>query len=557
MVILPLIFAAGIVGGVWIGKYMFVSTRSAHEDKLRTILEMIDNEYVDEVDMDSLMEELYPRLLELLDPHSAYIPASELQAVNDDLEGSFSGVGVSFQIMNDTVTIIEVVAGGPSEKVGLQAGDKILRADTVDLTGKGATNENVFKNLRGKKGSKVTLEILRSTSAKPLKYDIVRGDVPVHSVDAMYALDDKTGYIRVSKFARTTAEEFHNALLTLKLQGVEKFIVDLRGNSGGFMDQAILMAEEFLKEGQAIVYTKGKLPEYGSIAVADDDGAFSDSELVVLTDEYSASASEIFAGAIQDNDRGLVVGRRTFGKGLVQTQTMLPDSSAIRLTIARYYTPSGRSIQKDYKLGGISEYESDIAQRFKRGEFYNMDSIKLDKSKMFNTMHGRTVYGGGGIMPDVFVPEDTLGMTSYYVQVVNAGLIQKYAYKVADNYREVLKNAKTLDQFKRLLPRDNTLLEGFVEYAAANGVPARWYYIRKSQNLILSQLKGVIARDILGYSSFIEMLNEEDPVVKRGLELLRNGQSPVLIVPSEKTDGKKAAVPTTKPTTTSKKNNHS
>lgn len=553
MVILPLIFAAGIVGGVWIGKYMFVSTRSAHEDKLRTILEMIDNEYVDEVDMDSLMEELYPRLLELLDPHSAYIPASELQAVNDDLEGSFSGVGVSFQIMNDTVTIIEVVAGGPSEKVGLQAGDKILRADTVDLTGKGATNENVFKNLRGKKGSKVTLEILRSTSAKPLKYDIVRGDVPVHSVDAMYALDDKTGYIRVSKFARTTAEEFHNALLTLKLQGVEKFIVDLRGNSGGFMDQAILMAEEFLKEGQAIVYTKGKLPEYGSIAVADDDGAFSDSELVVLTDEYSASASEIFAGAIQDNDRGLVVGRRTFGKGLVQTQTMLPDSSAIRLTIARYYTPSGRSIQKDYKLGGISEYESDIAQRFKRGEFYNMDSIKLDKSKMFNTMHGRTVYGGGGIMPDVFVPEDTLGMTSYYVQVVNAGLIQKYAYKVADNYREVLKNAKTLDQFKRLLPRDNTLLEGFVEYAAANGVPARWYYIRKSQNLILSQLKGVIARDILGYSSFIEMLNEEDPVVKRGLELLRNGQSPVLIVPYEKTDGKKTAVPTTKPTTTSKK----
>ena len=553
MVILPLIFAAGIVGGVWIGQYMFVSTRSAHEDKLRTILEMIDNEYVDEVNMDSLMEELYPRLLELLDPHSAYIPASELQAVNDDLEGSFSGVGVSFQIMNDTVTIIEVVAGGPSEKVGLQAGDKILRADTVDLTGKGATNENVFKNLRGKKGSKVTLEILRSTSAKPLKYDIVRGDVPVHSVDAMYALDDKTGYIRVSKFARTTAEEFHNALLTLKLQGVEKFIVDLRGNSGGFMDQAILMAEEFLKEGQAIVYTKGKLPEYGSIAVADDDGAFSDSELVVLTDEYSASASEIFAGAIQDNDRGLVVGRRTFGKGLVQTQTTLPDSSAIRLTIARYYTPSGRSIQKDYKLGGISEYESDIAQRFKRGEFYNMDSIKLDKSKMFNTMHGRTVYGGGGIMPDVFVPEDTLGMTSYYVQVVNAGLIQKYAYKVADNYREVLKNAKTLDQFKRLLPRDNTLLEGFVEYAAANGVPARWYYIRKSQNLILSQLKGVIARDILGYSSFIEMLNEEDTVVKRGLELLRNGQSPVLIVPSEKTDGKKAAVPTTKPTTTSKK----
>ncbi len=530
---IPLVFAVGIIGGIWMGKYMFVSQRSIHEEKLRTILEMIDNEYVDEVDMDSVFEQLYPRLLELLDPHSAYIPASELQAVNEDLEGSFSGVGVSFQIMNDTVNIIEVVAGGPSEKVGLLPCDKILRADTVSLTGKGATNENVFKNLRGKKGSKVVLEILRSTSSKPLKFDIVRGDVPVHSVDAIYAMKDSTGYVRVSKFARTTADEFHNALLALRLQGVNRYIVDLRGNSGGYMDQAILMAREFLKEGDMIVYTKGKMPEYQSIAVADIDGPFKDTELVVLTDEYSASASEIFAGAIQDNDRGLIVGRRSFGKGLVQNQTVLPDSSAIRLTIARYFTPSGRSIQKEYKPGEMEDYELDITRRYKRGEFYSADSIKFDPAKTFTTRTGRTVYGGGGIMPDVFVAEDTVGITSYYIQVVNAGLIQKYAYKVASNYREVLKNAKTIGQLKKVLPRDNTLLDGFVEYAAANGVPARWFYIRKSQNLILTQLKAVIARDLLGYPAFIEMLNEGDAVVRKGFQLLIDGESPTVIYPAD------------------------
>lgn len=538
MVVIPLLFAVGIAMGIWIGKYMFSSSKSIHEEKLQTILNMIEQEYVDDVDIDSLLEQLYPKMLELLDPHSAYIPASELQAVNDELEGSFSGVGVSFQIMNDTVTVIEVIAGGPSEKVGILAGDKILKADTISLTGKNATNENVFKYLRGPKGSNVTLEIMRSTSAKPLKFDIVRGDVPVHSVDATYAIDEKTGYIRVSKFARTTAEEFHNALVNLKLKGIEKYVIDLRGNSGGYMDQAILMAQEFLHEGDGIVFTRGKLPEFASAALAEEDGQFVDDELVVLTDEYSASASEIFAGAIQDNDRGLIVGRRSFGKGLVQNQTMLPDSSAVRLTIARYYTPSGRSIQKEYKLGGYSEYEADIARRFKRGEFYNPDSIKLDKSKMFFTANGRTVYGGGGIMPDIFVPEDTIGMTSYYIQVVNAGLIQKYAYKVAASYRNVFKNAKTVEQFKKVLPRDNTLLEGFVDYAAANGVPARWYYIRKSKDLILSQLKAVIARDILGYSAFIEMLNETDPVVSKGYDLLRSGQSPTLIKPKQDSKSK-------------------
>lgn len=533
MLLLPLLFAVGIAGGILMGRYFFTTRLDPREQKLHTMLEMIEEQYVDEVDMDSLLEQLYPKLLSLLDPHSAYIPASELQAVTEDLEGSFSGVGVSFQILNDTVNIIEVVAGGPAEKVGLLPGDKILKADSVDLTGKGASNEMVFKNLRGQKGTSVSLLIDRSTSKKPLTYDVVRGDVPVNSVDADYLLNDTIGYVKVSKFARTTYNEFHQALAGLRLDGARNFVIDLRGNSGGYMDQAILMAQELLPKGCMIVYTKGKMPEFQSIAITEESGQFLNFPVVVLMDEYSASASEIFAGAIQDNDRGLVVGRRSFGKGLVQNQTILPDSSGVRLTIARYYTPSGRSIQKDYKAGGSDGYDLDISNRFAHGEFYSRDSIRLDESRIFYTGTGRKVYGGGGIMPDLFVPEDTTGLTSYYLQVVNAGLIQKYAYKVAQSYREVLQNARNLTQFNKVLPRDNTLLEGFVEYAAANGVPARWYYIRKSRQLILSQLKAIIARDTLGYSAFVEMLNQSDPTVAEALRALKAGESPVLIHPTE------------------------
>ncbi|MDE6009928.1 MAG: S41 family peptidase [Muribaculaceae bacterium] len=540
MLLIPLMFALGICGGLLMGRYFFTSKLDPREEKLHAMLAMIEDQYVDEVDMDSLLEQLYPKMLSLLDPHSAYIPASELQAVTEDLEGSFSGVGVSFQIINDTVNIIEVVAGGPAEKVGLLAGDKILKADTIDLTGKNATNEMVFKNLRGQKGTSVTLTIDRATSKKPLTYDIVRSDVPVNSVDAAYMLNDSTAYVRVSKFARTTYDEFHSALVDMRLNGAQSYVVDLRGNSGGFMDQAIQMAQEFLPKGRMVVYTKGKMPDFQSIAVTEDNGQFRDFPVVVLMDEYSASASEIFAGAIQDNDRGLVIGRRSFGKGLVQNQTILPDSSGVRLTIARYFTPSGRSIQKDYKDGGVDAYDRDISNRYSRGEFFSRDSIHLDESKIFHTGTGRKVYGGGGIMPDIFVPEDTTGITSYYFQVSNAGLIRQYAYKVAQSYREVLRNAKTAAQFKKVLPRDNTLLEGFVEYAAANGVPARWYYIRKSQDLILSQLKALIARDTLGYATFVEVLNENDPTIREALRSLEAGESPVVILPPEEEESKEA-----------------
>lgn len=538
LVALPLLLSLGVVGGIFIGRYITHRSLSDKEEKLRTVLRLIESEYVDAIDVDSLIEVQFPELLNSLDPHSAYIAASELQSVNDDLEGSFSGVGVSFQILNDTVNVIEVIPGGPAEKVGLLPGDRIIKADTASLTGKEITTDKVFKTLRGVKGSKVELEIMRYNSSKPLTFDVIRGDIPVNSVDCSYMLNDSIGYLRVTKFARNTYNEFFTALNDLKTNGAKKFVVDLRGNTGGFMDQAIYMANEFLPAGRMIVYTKGRRPENENMAISDGSGNFKDAEVTVLMNEYSASASEIFAGAIQDNDRGLVIGRRSFGKGLVQNQTELPDSSAIRLTVARYYTPSGRSIQKEYTRGKDGKYELDIVDRYTHGEFYNADSIKFDKSKIFSTSNGRTVYGGGGIMPDVFVPEDTTGYTSYYVSVVNNGLIQKFAYSVADKYRGMLDGVKSLDRLLKVLPRDNTLLENFVSFAVKNGIPARWYYINKSRTLLLEQIKAMIARDVLGYPAFIEMLNHSDPAVKRAVEALDKGESPIDI--KLKDDGKDA-----------------
>lgn len=536
LVALPLLLALGVVGGIFIGKYITRRTLSVEEEKFRTVLRLIDSEYVDRIDVDSLIETMLPDLLESLDPHSVYIPASELQAVNDDLEGSFSGVGVSFQIVDDTVRVVEVIPGGPAEKVGIMQGDRIIQADSVKLTGPEVTSQDVFKNLRGEKGSKVVLHIKRANTSKPVLFDVIRGDIPVNSIDCSYMLNDSIAYLRVTKFARNTYNEFFTTLNDLKAEGAKKFVIDLRGNTGGFMDQAIYMANEFLPAGRMIVYTKGRRPENETMAISDGSGTFKDAEITVLTNEISASASEIFAGAIQDNDRGLVIGRRSFGKGLVQNQTELPDSSAVRLTVARYYTPSGRSIQKEYSRGRDGKYELDIADRYSHGEFYNADSIKFDKSKIFSTSNGRTVYGGGGIMPDIFVPEDTTGYTSYYVQVANQGLIQKFAFAVADRYRDMVGESKSIERLLKVLPRDNTLLENFVSFAVKNGVPARWYYIRQSRGLLLDQIKAIIARDVLGYPAFIEMLNQSDPAVNKAVEALEQGKSPVDIKMEKETE---------------------
>lgn len=516
--IAPLLLCLGIIGGIFIGRRLSVGNLSPEEEKLRMVLSLIDGQYVDNVNTDSLLEMVIPEMLASLDPHSVYIPASELQLTNDDLESSFGGVGVMFQILNDTVNVIEVVAGGPAESVGILPGDMILEAGGKKLSGVGAQNEDVFSTLRGKEGTKINLSVKRKSSKKPLSYEITRGQIPTNSVDAVYKINDNVGYLKVSKFARNTYNEFFEALTDLQSQGASKFIIDLRGNSGGYMDQAIYMANEFLPAGRTIVYTKGRTKENETYAVSDGSGRFQNSEITVLTNEYSASASEIFAGAIQDNDRGTVIGRRTFGKGLVQNQIALPDSSAIRLTVARYYTPSGRSIQKEYTRGKDGKYELDILDRYNHGEFYSQDSIKLDKSKKFTTIGGRTVYGGGGIMPDIFVPEDTTEFTSYYIEASNQGLIQKFAREMAESYRPMLKGSKNLEDLQRILPREQSLLTAFVNYAASQGLPARWYYINKSKKLLMNNIRAAIARDLIGYDAFIRILNERDETVRRAVD---------------------------------------
>lgn len=527
-ILVPMFLTLGIIGGIFIGRYSVTRRSSVGENKLSTVLGLIRNQYVDQIDIDSLVEQSLPDLLASLDPHSAYIPSSDLNLANDDLEGSFGGIGVSFQVLNDTVTVVEIISNGPAERVGMYAGDKILEANGKKLSGVKATSEDVFRTLRGKEGTKVKVLIKRNSSRTPLTFDITRGMIPQNSVDASYLLKDNVGYIKVSKFARTTYSEFYTALTKLQKEGAEKFVIDLRGNGGGFMDQAIYMVNEFLPAGRMIVFTKGRTAENETIATSDGTGQFQNVPLTVLTNEFSASASEIFAGAIQDNDRGLVIGRRSFGKGLVQNQMALPDSSAVRLTVARYYTPSGRCIQKEYARGKDGKYEMDIADRYSHGEFYSQDSIKLDKKKLYHTMNGRNVYGGGGIMPDIFVPEDTTGYTGYYMEAVNKGLINRFAQKMADAYRPVMKE-KTLDEMLRIMPRDNTLLNNFVSYATSQGLPARWYYINQSRALLLNQIKAVIARDLVGYEGLIRILNQQDKTLDKALELLEQGKSPVNI----------------------------
>lgn len=521
---MPLAIAVALVAGMWIGKSFFNnSARWNSRSKLDTILDLIDRSYVDDIDTDSLLETSFAGLLSHLDPHSVYIPASDLQNVNEELSGSFSGVGISFNLLNDSINVLEVISGGPSEKAGLLAGDKIVSINDTIVAGQKWSDVKVRASLRGPKGSVVKLGIKRHTSNKVLTFEVIRGDIPVTSLDATYMIAPKIGYVKINKFGSNTYSEFLTAVVNLMADGAEKFVIDLRGNGGGFMEPAVLMANEFLPAGSPIVSMRGKTTPDERPTFSDGSGSLLDKELVVLIDEVSASASEIFAGAIQDNDRGLVIGRRSFGKGLVQNQMELPDSSAIRLTIARYYTPSGRCIQKTYAPG--TDYDRDIINRYEHGEFYSADSIKLDKSLAFETLHGRTVYGGGGIMPDIFVPNDTAGITSYYLNVVNAGLIQKYTFDYTDRNRDRLEKAKDVATLLRMLPDDDTLLQDFVSYSQKAGVAPRWYYINISRDLIVNQLKAMIARNALGVEGYFKVFNELDPTVVSGVEALRSGKS--------------------------------
>jgi len=521
---LPLIGAIVFVGGLWVG-YLLADgdTLTPGQQKLNDIFRMIDEEYVDEIDQDSLIEMTIPGLLHNLDPHSLYVPKDELDRVNRDLESSFYGIGIQFQLMSDSICVVEVISGGPAERVGVQAGDRIIAVDGKPMTGKQITNDDVLGALRGARDTDVTITVSRQTSRKPLDFTITRGEIPSVSVDASYLLEDSIGYVRLSKFAANTYSEFLQALNSLRVKGAKSYVLDLRGNTGGLLDQAILIANEFLEPYHGIVSTKGRNRLDDTNWLADGTGAFADMPLVVLMDEFSASSSEIVAGAIQDNDRGLIIGRRSFGKGLVQRQITLPDSSQLRLTVQRYYTPSGRCIQKDFTRGSNDSYETEIYDRYSTGEVFNADSAKINTDDIFLTIGGREVYGGGGIMPDVFVPSDTTGLTSYYFSVANAGLLQKFAYEYADLNRSELSKAKTVDELLRKLPSQEVLLSAFIQYAKTNGIAPRWYYINNSSKLIVNQLRALIARDILGMTAYFEITNAVDPTVREAVNRLHQG----------------------------------
>ena len=514
---LPLAIALAVVVGIFIGSRFTANRPVAENDrKLNAILNLIAQDYVDTTNLKDLIEMSIPEILSNLDPHTNYFSTEDLKAATEDLNGSFSGIGISFVMVNDTIGVVEVIPGGPSEKVGILAGDKIVLIDDSTATGPKMSSGEVMKRLRGEKGTKVKLGIKRQNTDKTLSFTVTRGDIPVNTVDAYYMLDKVTGYIKVNQFGRHTYDEFITAMASLQEEGAKRYMVDLRGNGGGFMEMAVLMVNEFLPADLPIVFTKGRYKRDDSEVWSDGNGSFQDAEVAVLIDEYSASASEIFAGALQDNDRGLIVGCRSFGKGLVQKEFVLPDSSAIRLTTARYYTPSGRCIQKDYKEGML-DYEKELIDRYTHGELYSRDSMKIDKSQVFTTLHGRTVYGGGGIVPDIFVARDTSGINSYYIEIANAGLLQRYAFNYCNDHRHELKDYQ---QFLSTAPSDDALTKDFADFASANGIAPRWYYINQSQDVIVTNLKALIARDIFGNQAFYPIYNRNDKTIQAALKAL-------------------------------------
>lgn len=538
----PLVISIAIVLGIVIGNYISTKKFTLDKDrKINAVLNLIQSEYVDSIDVKDLVEQAIPAIIGNLDPHSYYIPASDIRAENEKLDGSMSGIGVSFFMMNDTANVDQVIPNGPAEKVGMLAGDRIISVNGESIVGGTLTAEGIRSKIRGEKGTKVKIGVKRNSSKKTLTFTITRDDIPMNTIDVSYMLDDKTGYIKIAQFGKNTYDEFFAALSKLKKDGASRYIVDLRGNPGGYMEMAILMVNEFLEQGELIVYTKGRKEREDIQVWSDDQGSFHDAQVAVLIDEYSASASEIMAGALQDNDRGLVVGRRSFGKGLVQKQIYLPDSSAIRLTIARYYTPSHRCIQKDYTLGDEDDYSKELYDRYSHGELYSADSIKVGKSKIFRTANGRIVYGGGGIVPDIFVPNDTTGITTYYRAVANLGLLQQYVYTYVDINRDQLKNVKTVKQLMGMMPSDDAMTYDFVCYARDNGVPMRWYYINLSRSLIARQLRALVIRDVLGSEEFYRYYNRTDNTVNAALKALNDGKGkfPITLTSTKKKKGKR------------------
>ncbi len=529
---LPFIFAVLLAGGIYIGmqlnepfnnKKSFFSFRTGQFNKINDVVNYISQEYVDTVNQKKLVENTIEGMLHQLDPHSAYIPAEDLQAMNEPLEGNFDGIGVEFHVQQDTIMVVTAVSGGPSEQLGIRSGDRIVMVEGKNVAGIHITNTQVTQMLRGPSGTKVKVSIYRRGSQKLVEYTITRGKIPVFSVDIGYMLDDKTGYIKVSHFAERTYEEYINAFTKLKEQGLVNLILDLRGNPGGYLKTAIQIADEFLPDGKLIVYTKGHARPKESFN-ASPRGFFEKGKLIVLIDEGSASASEIVTGAVQDWDRATVIGRRSFGKGLVQEQSDFPDGSAIRLTIARYYTPTGRCIQKSYEEG-YDEYENELSQRYKNGELNSTDSIHFSDSLKFTTPGGKIVYGGGGIMPDVFVPLDTIGISQFYNEVNGKGLIVQYAYDYLDINRKKI-NTQYADfiSYKNNFLITNEEYKKFIDYAVKSGATKNEKEEKYSSDLVRTQLKALIARQIWKNDGFYPIIQDIDYTLKKAKELMKTDQ---------------------------------
>ncbi len=519
----PLLLSICLIVGIAIGT--FLTSRYGSDklnlidfggNKINNLLQLVENNYVDTVDINSLIEDALPEILSKLDPHSAYIPAKDSQQANEELKGSFSGIGISFRMENDTATVMNIIRGGPAEKVGLLAGDRIISANDTSLCKMESTE--VMKHIKGKKGTSVRLKIMRHGSSEPLSFNVVRGDIPVESVDASYMIDNNIGYIRIKKFGEQTYAEMITALARLSLDGMKSLIVDLRGNTGGYMHIAIQMVNEFLPEGRLIVYTEGskvKREDYHSNGY----GSFKSLPIVVLMDELSASASEIFAGAIQDNDRGTIIGRRSFGKGLVQQPMEFKDGSVVRLTVARYHTPSGRCIQKPYEKGHGEEYENELLMRYQRNEFYVEDSIRQDGPVYYTTI-GRPVYGGGGIRPDIFIPSDSTGVTSYYKEAAVTGLIAQFCFDVVDQNRATLNEMKTLEEKIKWMDGRN-MLESFARYAQKRSLPRRNLMLQRSKLLFRRAIYSGIIYNSSDMNDYLRFLNQDEPSVLRAIEIIR------------------------------------
>lgn len=531
-VLLPVVLAVVLVVGLFAGNYfgrfnsaaqlrgMLQQMGQMPQNKLTQTLALIEQEYVDSLSMDTLSEHLIPVLLKELDPHSEYIPASVMAELNEPLEGEFDGIGVVFNMATDTVIVLNVIPKGPSDKAGVKAGDRIIEINDSIVAGRKIPQNDIVKQLRGKRGTTVRLGLERQHIDELVEVEVTRDKIPIKSIESAFVLTDSIGYVKLGQFAKTSHAELQLALLKLRAAGVKKLIFDLRGNSGGFLDQAILIANEFLLKNQLIVYTEDRyrkqMREY-----ADGMGMAQDMEVAVLIDEYSASSSEILAGALQDNDRGTIIGRRSFGKGLVQKQIPFRDGSALRLTIARYYTPTGRSIQKPYTIGDQESYDADLWNRYQNNEFFSADSIHFADSLKRVTAGGKVVYGGGGIMPDCFIPADTTDLTPYFLEVSGRNILYRYTIEYADRKREALNKVASLDDLQQLLDSDKRLVEDFISYAARQGVKPNYREIAVSRRLIEAQLRAYIGRNtVLEDDGFYKNIYPIDTVILKAIEVL-------------------------------------